>query len=106
MPAKQNKKEIKIEKSPFGELAFFTVLLIIYYAVRFFLADNYSIKNPIMRKIVTTVVVLIIVITQIMTAISLSKSHCNGHPQIGSAFLHTLIPNLLYMGPIIVCCTL
>tara|TARA_B110000444_G_C18831971_1_gene593740 strand:- start:1821 stop:2585 length:765 start_codon:yes stop_codon:yes gene_type:complete len=101
MPAKQNKKEIKIQKSPFGELAFLTVLLIIYYAVRFFLADKFSIRNPNMGKIVTTVMVLIMVISQITTSISLSKSHCNGVPQIGSAFLHTLIPNVLYMGPII-----
>lgn len=101
MPAKENKKEIKIEKSPFGELAFFTVLLIIYYAVRFFLADNFAIRNPNMGRIITTVMVVIIIFTQILSAISLSKSHCNGYPQIGKAFLYTLLPNILYMGPII-----
>lgn len=101
MPAKENNKEIKIQKNPLGELAFLSIALIIYYAVRFFLADRFSIRNPNMGKIITTVMVLIIIITQITTAISLSKSHCNGIPQIGSSFLHTLLPNLLYMGPII-----
>lgn len=101
MPAKQNKKDIKIEKSPLGELAFLSIALIIYYAIRFFLADKFSIRNPNMGKILTTVMVLIVIVSQIITSIYLSKSHCNGTPQIGSAFLHTLLPNLLYMGPII-----
>lgn len=98
--AGKQKKEEEEEINPFSELSFLTILLLIYYVVRFFLADKYSIKNSNMSKILTIVAIVILLITQVATAIKVSKIHC-GMAQVGKAILYTMIPNIMYMGAIL-----
>ena len=99
MAGKQKKEEDE-QINPFSELSFLTILLLIYYIVRFFLADKYSIKNSNMSKILTIVAIVILLITQIGTAIKVSKIHC-GMAQVGRAILYAMIPNIMYMGAIL-----
>lgn len=98
MAAKQKKEKVQI--NPFSELAFVSIVILIYYVARFFLADKYSIKNKNMKVILTIVVIIIALFTQMATAIKVSQIHC-GFPQVGKALLYAFIPNLMYMGAII-----
>jgi len=98
MAAKQKKEKVQI--NPFSELAFISIILLIYYVARFFLADKYSIKNGNMSKILTIVVIIVALLAQMGTAIKVSQIHC-GFPQVGKALLYAFIPNLMYMGVII-----
>jgi len=94
------KKKKDEQLNPFTELAFLSVLLIIFYVTKFFLADRFSVKNKNMGYILSIIVVIVIFLVQIGTAIKVSQIHCK-EAQITKALLYTAIPNVMYMGTIV-----
>lgn len=86
--------------NPMNELAYISVILMIHYGVRFFLADRASIKNSNMGKIISIAVVIIVLMIQVFTAISISTAHC-GQAQVSKSLLYVFIPNLMYMAVIV-----
>jgi len=86
--------------NPMNELAYISVILMIHYGVRFFLADRASIKNSNMGRIISIAVVIIILMIQVFTAISISTAHC-GQAQVSKSLLYVFIPNMMYMAVIV-----
>ncbi len=82
----------------------YSFIFLVYYLLRFFLVDNYSLKNKssILSIILTLLAFLIITIFQLTTNFKNTKVLC-GTVQFSSAVSNTVLPMVLIMGGLSVC---
>ncbi len=77
-------------------LAMFSIVLLIYFIMRFILGDRYGVRKPWITIPLTIALVIITLAMQINTNIYLSKVHC-GQSQVGPAVGYTMMSNVMYM---------
>jgi len=85
-------------------LMVYSFIFIVYYLLRFFLVDNYSLKDKssILSIPLTLLAFLLITLFQMTTNFKNTKVLC-GSVQFSSAVLYTVLPMVLIMGGLSVC---
>ena len=87
-------------------LTVFIFIFMAYYITRFFLIDNYAVKDSSVLSIPITILVFaLIFLFQLTTNIKNTRILC-GSVQFGSAVFYTVLPFVLIIGALIVCMTL
>ncbi len=87
-------------------LTVFMFIFATYYVLKFFLADNYAVKNNSVMGIPLTILAFAIVyLFQLTTNIKNTRVLC-GNVQFGSATWYTTLPFVLIIGTLVVAMTL
>jgi hypothetical protein len=96
MGAKKKDDEKLDPPSSSLSLAMFMIVLLIYFIMRFILADRHGVRKPMLIIPLTIALVLIAFAMQINTNIYLSRVHC-GQAQVGPVVGYTVMSNVMYM---------
>jgi len=99
MSAKKNNEE-RPQPSSGILLTMFSALLLIYFIMRFVLADRFGVRNGLLVMPLTVALVVFTFILQINSNVKLSISHC-GESQMGPVVGYTVMSNVMYMGILI-----
>lgn len=93
--------------SPMTTMIYFFILTSIYFLLKYYLAEKYSVKDNNALRIPLTIIYLVIMLfIQISTNIANAREKCGGTPQTLKAINYTIGPNLLIFGSMLAVMTL
>lgn len=79
-------------------IGLFGLVTSIYFLAKYFLVDRHTDPNSMWKQVLGFGYITLVVGGQILINVLNSKELCSGVPQVGTAFLYTLIPNFFILG--------
>lgn len=79
-------------------LAIFFILTTAYYLLKHFFIDKQRLWFTNIANLFLMTYLFLVVGSQLVINVKNSADHCNGVPQFGTAFMYTILPNILIFG--------
>lgn len=79
-------------------LAIFFILTTAYYLLKHFFIDKQRLWFTNIANLFLMAYLFLVVGSQLVINVKNSADHCNGVPQFGTAFMYTILPNILIFG--------